>query len=86
METKKTESMKVLNLEEMANVNGGVIVSASGRYWVMPDPQDRSGIVCINLPFDSLDAARACAQNAGWSTRVYSREEFEEAFHIRLYI
>ena len=79
MEATKTESMKVLNLEEMENVAGGIIVMASGKYWVMPDPNEYYGIVCTNMPFDSLDEAQARARMAGWSAKVYTREEYEEA-------
>lgn len=81
MEATKTESMKVLNLEEMENVAGGIIVRAGGKYWVMPDPNEYYGIVCTNMPFDSLDEAQARARMAGWSAKVYTREEYEETFH-----
>lgn len=81
MKLKKAYTMKELNLKEMENTGGGVIIMVNGKYWAASDPEGYYSCVYVNRPFDTLEEAQARAMKEGWSAKVYTQEEYKKAFN-----
>jgi len=71
----KTE-IKELNLKEMENAGGGVILYDLDKYWVFSD----NTCIFLTKPFDTLEEAQAAAREAGYKANLYNRPEFEKTF------
>ena len=72
METTKMEGMMELSPEMMKNISGGVIVKAQNKYVVCTNDTD----LYYSTFFNDLESAEAFARSRGYSTTLYSKEEF----------
>ena len=81
----KTETMKELVLKELENANGGAVIHSNGKYWAACDPENSYACRYVNEPFATVEEAQARAREEGWSDKIYTQEEYLEAFRRKIY-
>ena len=81
MEEKK--GFKKVSMEEMNKISGGVIVRDRGAYWLFSDTLDENGnFIMDNVGYGNKNEVIREAERKGWSTRILTKEEFEEEYGI----
>ncbi len=69
--------MQEFSMNTMENLSGGAIIQERGRYRAVSDPSHNAAF--YTDPCFKLEAAQKKAEKHGWSTKVYTRREYEEA-------
>ena len=67
-----------LSMNNMENVNGGALLLNRGKYYVVSNPGP-SAAIYSSKTYTNLETAKAKAEKNGWSTTVYTKQEYEEA-------
>ena len=80
MKTAKNENMMELNMKELEHAAGGVVVEINGKFWTASDPEEGYSGAYVKNPCDTLEEAQAKARKYGWSTKLYTQEEYKKTF------
>ena len=77
--------MKELSVSSMENANGGAVVKYCGMYVVASDPGSKDTCY-LTQRFMTAEAAQKKAEEKGkWSSKVYTRQEYQDAIGRPIY-